>query len=197
MELEGLKSTWQDRSLRMNSLASPTHISRSLQFLRTSSIRDLQRSAELTRFIFSLLFALVAIGASIVVIPPGLVRIAAWLLAVALLIDGLGGLVLLIRRLQTPATGTMLDFISREHSQVNLCIRFENYSQGFMILLAVITVLILLFAPHPAAPRENAFDALVRMAIVVAFLVVVWRHARSRSKDIRRELERYLKDLEK
>jgi hypothetical protein len=52
-------------------------------------------------------------------------------------------------------------------------------------------------APHPATVRENAFDALERMAILVAFLVVVWRHANSRSKDIRRELERYLKDLEK
>jgi hypothetical protein len=197
MELEGLKSAWQNHSPEMHALASPVRISRSLQFLRTSAIRDLQRSAELTRFVFSLLFALVAIGASIMTPPPGTVRVAAWLLAAALLVDGFGGLALLIRRLRTPATATMLEFISREHSQVAMCIRFERYSQGLMILLAVVAMLILLFAPHPAAARENAFDALERMAILVAFLVVVWRHAKSRSKDIRRELERYLKDLEK
>jgi hypothetical protein len=51
-ELERYKAAWQKRPMEQPALASGTHISRSLPFLRTSAIRDLQRSEEVSRFIF-------------------------------------------------------------------------------------------------------------------------------------------------
>ena len=79
MELEGFKSAWQKRAVEEHSLS--VLASRSLRFLRASTIRDSQRSDELSRLIFCLLFALVAIGASVMFMRPGAGRLAAWLLA--------------------------------------------------------------------------------------------------------------------
>jgi hypothetical protein len=195
MDLEGFKAAWQKQSVEGRSLSSPASISRSLQFLRTSAIRDLQRSEELSRLIFSFLFALLAIGASLVVMIPGAGRIAAWLFAAALLADGIAGVALLARRFRQPATATMLEFISREHRQVQSRLRFERYSRWLMLILAAIVLLLLVFAPRPVNLRDNALDALQRMAIVTAFLAVAWRRAKSGSREVCRELERYLKDL--
>jgi hypothetical protein len=197
MELEGFKSAWQKRSVESHSLSPPAQISRSLQFVRTSAIRDLQRSDELSRLVFCLLFAAVAIGASLVVMPPGAGRIAAWLFAMALLVDGFTGMALLARRFRAPATATMLEFVSREHRQAETRLRFERYSQRLVLILAAVALLVLLFAPRPINLRENSLDALERMAILTAFLAFAWRRAKSRSGEIRRELEHYLKDLER
>jgi len=197
MELEGFKSAWQKRSVEGHSLSPPVQISRSLQFVRTSAIRDLQRSDELSRLVFCLLFAAVAIGASLVVMPAGAGRIAAWLFAVALLVDGVTGMALLARRFRAPATATMLEFVSREHCQAETRLRFERYSQRLVLILAAVALLVLLFAPRPINLRENSLDALERMAILTAFLAFAWRRAKSRSRDIQRELEHYLKDLER
>ena len=197
MELERYKSAWQKQTLQGHDLSTPAGISRSLQFLRTSAIRDLQRSDEVSRFVFCLLFALLAIGASFAVMTPGVGRIAAWLFAVALLVDGAAGLTLLARRYRRPATASMVEFISRERDQLEMRARFDRYSQGLMILLAAVTLLLLIFAPHPINLRDNALDALQRMAIVTAFLAVAWRRAKSRSREVSRELDRYLKDLQK
>ncbi len=196
MELEGFKSAWQKQSLGGPALSSPVRGSRSLQFLRASAIHDLQRSDELSRLVFSLLFALVAIGASLVVMAPGAARIGAWLFAAALLVDGVTGVALLARRYHEPSTATVMEYISREHRQVEARLRFERYSQRIMIVLAVAALLLLFFAPRPVNLRESALDVLVRMAIVTSFLAVAWRRVKSRSKDVRRELERYLNDLE-
>ena len=131
------------------------------------------------------------------VMPPGAGRIAAWLFAVSLLVDGVAGMALLVRRFREPATASMLEFIGSEYHQVETRVRFERYSQRFMIALAVLALLILFFAPRPINLRENAVDALQRMAIGTAFLAVAWRRAKSRSREVRGELERYLRDLEK
>lgn len=196
MELERFKSAWQQQSAGGHLVTSPARISRSLQFLRTSSIRDLQRSEELSRLVFSLLFALLAVGASVMVMGPGAGRIAAWLFAAALLADCVGGVALLARRFREPATANMLEFIKREQRQVETRLRLERYSQRLMFVLAAVALLLALFGPKPANLRENAFDALWRTAIVTAFLAVAWRRAKSRSKEIHRELGQYLKDLE-
>ena len=52
-----------------------------------------------------------------------------------------------------------------------------------------------IFGPQPVNPREYTFDALGKMVILTAFLTVAWRQAKSRSRERRRELERYLEDL--
>lgn len=196
MELEGFKSAWQKQSAQSQSFSSPVRISRSQQFLRTSAIRDLQRSDELSRLVFCFLFALVAIGVSFIVIPPGAGRVAAWLFAAALLVDGIAGMALVLRRFGAPATATILEFISREYRQEETRLRFERYSKRFVFLLTAMALLILLFAPRPVNLRENALDALERMTVLTAFLAFAWRRAKSGSTEIRRELEHYLKDLE-
>jgi len=195
MELEGYKSAWQKRSAEGHSVAPQAGVSRSVQFLRTSAIRDLQRSDELARFVFCMLFALLAIAVARLVLTSGIARIGAWLFAAALIVDGVAALVLLARRFRQPATATMLEFISGERSQAETRVRLDGYSQGLMIVLAVVALLFLIFGPRPGGARENALDALQRMAMVVAFLGVAWRRARSRSKEVRRELDRYLQDL--
>jgi hypothetical protein len=197
MELEGFKSAWQRQYSEGNSLPPSLPVSRSLQFLRTSAIHDLQRSDELSRAIFSLLFALVAIGASLRVLSPGTGRVAAWLFAAALLADGITGLVLLMLRHREQATSTVLEYVKREHRMAETRLRFERYSQRFMVLLAGITLLLLIFDPKPVSLRENLIEPFGRMAIITAFLAVAWRRAKSQSKEIRSELERYLKDFEK
>lgn len=197
MEFEGFKTAWQKRSLEGHSLASPLCGSRSLQFVRTSAIRDLQRSDELSRFIFSLLFALVAVGASLIMMAPGTARIAAWLFALALVIDGVAGMALFARRFRGPASTSMLDFISREYRQVETRIRFERFFQPLMLLCAAVALVLLFLAPRPADLRVAAMDVLGRMAILTAFLLVAWRRAKSGSREIRRELDHYLKDFER
>ena len=196
MELEEFKSAWQQRSVGGHWLSSPAAVSQSLQFLRTSAIRDLQRSDEVSRFIFCLLFALVLVGVSLVVMPPGASRIAAWLLAVVLFFDGITGMTLLARRFRAPATATIVEFISREQRHAEIRLRFDSYSRRLTLTLAAVALLIVLLAPRPLNLRENALDALARMAVLTAFLALAWRRAKSRSSEIRRELEGYLKDLE-
>jgi len=197
MELEGYKAAWQNRSVEGHSLSSPAMISRSRRFLRATSIHDLQRSEELSRLIFSLLFALVAIGGSFMVMPSVSGRIAAWLLALALVVDGATGLALLAKRIGEPATTSMLDYIRREHRLAENRLRFERYTHGLMYVLAACALLLAVFGPNAVTPRENALDLLGRSGVVTAFLAVVWRRAKSRSRDVCRELERYRNDLEK
>jgi hypothetical protein len=197
MELEGYKTAWRNRSVESHPLSSPSMISRSRRFLRTTAIHDLQRSEELTRLIFSLLFALVAIGGSLMVMPSVPGRIAAWLLALALVVDGATGLALLAKRFGEPATTSMLDYIKREHRLAENRLRFERYTQVLIYVLAAGALLLAVFGPNMATPRENAFDLLGRSAVVTAFLAVVWRRAKSRSRDVCRELERYLNELDK
>ncbi len=197
MELEEYKSAWQNRPLNGHAFPLPNGPSRSQQFLRTAAIRDWQKSEELSRFIFCLLFALLAVAVSIIVMTSGPARIGARLFAAALLIDGFAGLALFLRRLRQPATATMLEFISRERAQADARVRLERYSRGFMIALAVVALLLLLFAPGPINNVENALDAFQRMVMVTAFLFVAWRRARSRAREVRNELDRYLEDLGK
>ena len=195
MELDRYKSAWQNRAVAESTLPAQVNLSPHLRFLRTSSIRDLQRSDEWARVLFSLLFALLAAGASIHVMRPGGARIAAWLFALALLADGLTELVLLMRRFRAPVTASIAEFISREYRQVETRIRFERYSQRFMILLAAIALVIIMLFPRPADARETAMESLERMAVVTAFLAVAWRRTKDRSAEVSHELERYLKDL--
>jgi len=197
MEFEGFKSAWQSRPVERHALLRPSAGTRSLQFVRTSAIRDLQRSDELSRFIFSLLFALVAVGVSILMIAPGAARVAAWLFALSLLVDGISGVALLSRRFRAPAATTMLQFISREHQQIQTQIRFERFSQPLMFVCAAIALLLLIFTPKPPNLRAEALDVLGRMAILTAFLTVAWRRAKSRSREVYRELDQYLKDFDK
>ena len=195
MELEGFKSAWQKQSVEGHPLSSRLRSSRSLQFARTSAIHDLQRSEELSRLVFSMLFALVLIGVSVVLMSPGPGRVAAWIFAAALLVDGLAGVALLAHRLREPATTTMLEFISREHRHIEARLRVERYSQRLMFALGAVALLVLILSPRPVDSRADAFDILGRMAIVTAFLAFAWRRVKSRSPEIRRELERYLNDL--
>lgn len=194
MELEGFKSAWQEQSTHAHDI-SLAQVSRSLRYVRTSAIRDLQRSEEWSRLIFCLLFSLVAVAVSFVVLAPGAARIGTMLFAAALIVDGITGVALLARRLREPATTTVLEFISREHRQIESRLRFERYSLRLMIVLAAVALLLLVFAPKPADVREGAIDILVRMAIITSFLAVAWRRAKARSKDVHSELERYLTDL--
>jgi hypothetical protein len=197
MEFEEFKAAWQKQPAERSPLGSPSTVSRSLRMVRTGTIHDLQRSDELTRSGFCLLFALVAIGGSSVFIPPGAARIAAWLLGAALLADGITALLLLSRRFRGPATVTLLEYISKEHRQVEARLRFERYSRWIMFLLAMAALLLLVLSSKPVEPRAHAFDALGRVAVVTAFLALAWRKAKTRSVEIQRELERYLQDLKK
>ena len=195
MELEGYKAAWQKRPVEDQALARTARLSQSLSFLRTSVIRDLRRSEEVSRLVFSLLFALVAVGASLILMPRGAGRWAWWLFAALLLADGIGSVALRVRRWRQPVTATMIEFIKREHSQLAAHLRFERYSQWLMVGLAALALLLAIFGPRPVNPGENAYDALGKMAILTAFLAVAWRRVRSRSKEACRELERYLEDL--
>jgi hypothetical protein len=196
MELEGFKSAWQRRTVENHPLSSGARVSRSVQFLRASAIRDVQRSQEVSRLVFCFLFALVAIGVSIVVMSPGAGRVAAWLLAAALLVDGVTGIALLARRFRAPATSTVLEFVRREYRQVETRLRLERYARRLVFALGAIALLILIFGPGRVDVRDNPFDIMGRMAIVTAFLGLAWRRAKSRSMEVRRELEHYLKELE-
>jgi hypothetical protein len=195
MELEQYKSAWQKQSVLGSSLPSSEHLSRSLQFVRTNAIRDWQRSEEFSRPVMSLLFALVLIAVALEVMLTSASRIAAWLFAMALLADGIGGAALLLRRWREPATATMLEFISRELRQVTTRMQFEKYSQRLMLVLGAVILGLLIFGAHPAVSRENALDSLARMGVLTAFLAVAWRRTKSRSGEICRELEHYLKEL--
>jgi len=192
MEFERFKSAWQKQSAEGHALPS-----RSLQFVRTSAIRDLQRSDMVSRLVFNFLFALLAVGTSVTIMTAAPARIAAWLFAAALLADSIAGLMLLARRSGKPATATMMEFISREHRQIQSHVRLERYSQGVIFVLAALALLILVFARGPANVHEGSLDALQRMAIMTVFLAVAWRRAKSRSREIRSELEHYLNDLRK
>lgn len=196
MEIEGFKSAWQKHFLEGQPSSTAAGLSPSLRFLRTSAIRDVQRSDELSRLIFCFLFALVTAGASMLLMAPGVSRVAAWLLALALVVEALTGVALLTRRFRAPATATVLDFIRREHSQVETRLRLELYSQRLLWVLAAAAVLLLILNPAPPNLRENIFDPFGRMAVVTGFLALAWRRAKSRSGEVRRELERYLKDLD-
>ena len=176
---------------------SRASISRSLQFLRTSSIRDLQRSEEVSRFVFSLLFGLVAIGVSLKMMAPGTGRVAAWLFALSLLIDGFAGMTLMTRRLHESVTSTTLEFIKREHRQLQTKLRLETYSQRLMIVVGLVAVMLLFLNPTTALAREHIFDPFCRMAVLTAFLALAWRRAKSRSKETCRELESFLEELER
>ncbi|MFB3904519.1 MAG: hypothetical protein ACE15E_13810 [Acidobacteriota bacterium] len=193
MELEGFKSAWQNRPLESGSLTARARVSRSLQFLRTTSVRDLQRSEELSRLIFSLLFALLLGALPLLIMPPGSGRVVAWLFAGALFADGVAGIVLLIRRLREPATSTVLEYISREHRLVDTRLRIERYSQGLMLMLAALALLLQVFGPDPVDFRDNV----IRMGILTAFLAVAWGKgkARARSTELAHELSGYLRDL--
>ena len=195
MEFERLKSAWQSQSVTGH-LPSPAHLSQSLRFLRASAIRDLQRSDELSRFVFCLLFALVVVIVSLVMMSPGASRVVAWLFAAALFLDGAAGVVLLALRFREPATATLLEFIKRECRHVEARVRLERYSQRLIFILAAVALLLLIFTPRPIYLHQDAFDILGRMAVMTAFLAFAWRKAKSRSGEIRRELQRYLRDLE-
>ncbi|RPJ56902.1 MAG: hypothetical protein EHM23_22220 [Acidobacteria bacterium] len=193
MEFEGFKSAWQKRPLTSDSLDAPARISRSLQFLRTSSVRDLERSEELSRLIFSLLFALVIVGASIGIMPAGAGRVVAWLFAAALLADGVVGVTLWLRRRREPATNTLVQFISREQRLVDTRLQVERYSQAILLILAAVALFLQVFGPRPVDFRDDV----LRMGLVTAFLAVAWRKGKSRSHstEVARELSGYLKDL--
>ncbi len=193
MEFEGFKSAWQKRPLESDSLTARARVSRSLQFLRTTSVRDMQRSEELSRLIFSVLFGLVAILASEVIIPPGAGRVVAWLFAAALFADGIAGAAIWVRRLREPATSTIVEFVSREHRLVDTRLQIERYSQAIMLVLAAVALILQVFGPGPVDAKE----AVLRMGIVTAFLAVAWQKgkSRSRSMELAHELSGYLRDL--
>ncbi len=195
MEIEGFKSAWQNHPVESSPIHSAARKSMSLQFVRAGAIRDVERSNELARVVFCVLFALIALAGSFVVMPAGAARIAAWLFACALIVDGALGLALLFRRYRAPATGTMLEFISEECRQGQTRIRLERYAYRLVFVLAGVAALVLIFTPRPPNFREGALDALMRMAILTAFLAFAWRRAKSRSKEVHRELERFLADL--
>lgn len=193
MEIEDFKSAWQKQPVAAHALVSP---SRSLQFLRTSRIHDLQRSYELSRAALSLLFALLLVGVSLEVMATGAGRIAAGLFAVALLADGITGIALLARRWHEPAATTLRAFLSWEHRQLQTRLRFERYSRRLMFVLAAIALACLILGPRPLDARAKALDIFSRMALGTSFLAVMWRRTKSRSGEERHELERYLKDLQ-
>ena len=203
MELEGLKMAWQKRFIGGDPLLSPTRLSQSLQYLRTSTIRDLRKSEELARLIFSFLFSLLAVGISLAahggrpLMPAMAGRVVAWLFAAALLFDAVTGVILVVRRYHEPATSTILDFISKEHRHVETRLQVERYSQAVMLILAAVAILLVIFSPSPKEFIDSAADSLWRMAVATAFLAVAWRRVRSRSQsvEIHRELEGFLKDL--
>jgi hypothetical protein len=197
MEFEGFKSAWQKRPVEGHALSGTSGVSRSIEFLRTSAIRDRQRSEDTARVVFCFLFALLAVAVSIVVMPPGAGRIAAWLFALALFVECFAGFALVAQRFRAPATDTILDFVSRECRQIETRLRLETYTQRLTVILIAIALLVMLFSPRPLSLRENALDALERMAILTAFLGFAWSRSKSRTREVRTELDRYRKDLSK
>ncbi len=196
MELDQYKSAWQRQSADGPDGSTPVHGSHSVHFLRASAIHDLLHSDDLTRLIFDLLFALLAVGVSFRVMPPGPGRIVAWLLAAMLTVDAITGLALVTRRLPRSKAASMLDFIRNECRQADARLQFDKFSQWIVFALAAAALLAALFGPKPVEPRTNAFDALARAAGVTACLAVAWRRAKSGTRDVRSELERHLKDLQ-
>jgi hypothetical protein len=195
MEFDRLKTAWLQQSFGANPLGSAAPGSRSVQFLRASLVRDVQRSEELQRFIFCPLFALVFGAAAFVLMPAGGGRIATFLLAAALASDGVVGAILLTRRYGAPATSTMLDFVRRERNQVQTRIRVERYARILMACLFA-AALVIFFAMRPAGTQiENAFESMGTMGVMTAFLAFVWLRAKSRTREFNRLLDRYLQEL--
>jgi hypothetical protein len=195
MEIDKFKTAWQQQSFERNPLGSTAPGSRSVQFLRASLFRDLQKSEELQRLIFCPLFALVFAGAAFIIMPAGAGRMAAILLGIALASDGFVGAILLTHRYGTPPTSSMLDFVRREREQVLTRIRVERYSRVLMLGLFAAAVVVLAVRRPVVTPREGAFEALGTMAVMTAFLAFAWRRAKSRSREFSRVLDRYLRDL--
>ncbi len=196
MELDQYKSAWQRQAADGPGRAAAARSSHSVHFLRASAIHDLQHSDDLTRLIFDLLFALLAVGMSFVAMPRGPGRIVAWLLAAMLVVDCVTGLLSVTRRLPRSKSASMLDFIRNECRQADARLQFDKFSQWIVFAFAATALLVALFGPKPVEPRTNAIDALARAAGVTACLAVAWRRAKSGTRDVRSALERHLRDLE-
>jgi hypothetical protein len=196
MEIDSFKPVWQSRSLDEPAHASLSAPSRSVRFLRTSTIHDLQRSYDLSRIFMNLLFILLLIGAAIKVMITGTSRVAAFLFAAALLADGIPSLVLLSRRFRESTTATILECIARECRQLEVRLRLERYCRVIMVALGIVMLAILALGPGPATARDQALDTLARMALATGFLAVAWRGTKSRTMETRRELDRYRKELQ-
>ena len=65
-----------------------------------------------------------------------------------------------------------------------------------ILLLAAVAVVFLIVGARPETARETALETMGRMAIMTGFLAYAWRRMKSRAGEIRRELERCLKELE-
>src|SRR5512142_2555125 len=114
MELENYKQFWQNQGFDSQAFSSRNPGSTSMLFFRASLVRDLQRRDGLTQLVFSILSALVIAGVPYVVGPTGPVRIAALLLAAALLFDGIVAALVLPARCQAAATSSRVDFVRKE-----------------------------------------------------------------------------------
>ena len=196
MEIDRFKSVWQQRPLEAPAHASTAVPSRSLHFLRTTIIHDLQRSHDLSSIFLSFLFTLLLIGVASNVMLTGAGRIAALLFAAALLADGIASLVLFFRRSRDAAAATMLEYIARERRQLEIRLRLERYCRALLYGLGSLMLVILAFGSLPVATREMALETFARMALATSFLAFAWRRARSRSPEMQRELDRYLKELQ-
>lgn len=195
MGMDMYKSAWQNRPPGDTILHGGEHLSRSVRFLRASAIRDLQKSEEVSRLVFGVLFALVAVGATSALMTAGGARIASWLLASALLADSFAGFLLLASRFRERGTVTMLEYVSRELRHLQKRLRFERTFHRLLVALGGITLLVFYFTPAPAGAREGAYEVLGRMVMLTGFLVLAWRRAKSKSGETRRELESYLKEF--
>jgi hypothetical protein len=89
----------------------------------------------------------------------------------------------------------MIEFIRREHGHLAARGRCERCAQRLTVGLAAIVLLLALFGLQPADPRGSAYGSPGEMAVLTAFLAVVRRQVKAQSKEVCRELERYLEDV--
>jgi hypothetical protein len=101
----------------------------------------------------------------------------------------------LFSRSHVPASANMLEFVSAERQRLEARIRFDGYSRRILFLLAAISLPVAMIYPVSGGPRDVAVNSLVTMAAVTALLALAWRRAKSRYRELHRELDGYLREL--
>jgi hypothetical protein len=194
MEIDRFKTAWQKQTVAPHLFPSAASMPRPLVFLRATAIREREKADEVARLVFAVFFSLIVAGAAFVFMGPGTGRVGAVLLVVAVLVDGLGGAVLLAGRSREKAGTPVLEFIRRERQNLERRLRFEQMSHRVMLVLFCLGVALFLW-PQGGDAKSQALGTLGRTAILTAFLAFAWWRARARPKDQYRELDRYLADL--
>jgi len=194
VEIDRFKDAWQKQPVSPQFFSSGASISRPFVFLRATAIREREKADEVARLVFAFFFAVAVAGASLVLMQPGPALAGTLLLAAAVLVDGVGGAILLSGRSRDRAGASMRDFVHRETRNLERRLRFDRSSYRAMAVMFCLSLVLFLWQ-QDGDPRAQALSTLGKTAVLTAFLAFAWWRARSRPKEQHQELDRCLKEL--